>query len=353
MQLHQLFGHQAARHRASQAVRTGRLPQVTLVTGPAGIGKQRFALWLGQLLLCEAPAEEPCGTCRPCRQVLGLSHPDLHWFVPILRPKTGELDHQVEEAADLLADAISARRESPLYEPAEGLAFHPLASVRLLLRRASLTPVAGARKVFVLGEAERLVPQESSADAANALLKFLEEPPLDTWVILTTTEADRVLPTIRSRAVPIRLSRLPDTEVRAFVETILRPPAEVSRDDLVRLAAGAIGRLAGGGSAQAPGERGKAAAEARALLAGLDREGDRFERALKQPPWAARGGFTDLLDALAGELIAEARRTGPSDRLRALEAALRRIEAARADAQGNVNPQLVLADLAGELAAVL
>jgi DNA polymerase-3 subunit delta' len=353
MQLHQVFGHQAARHRASRAVRTGRLPQVTLVTGPAGIGKQRFALWLGQLLLCDAPAEEPCGTCRPCRQVLGLSHPDLHWFVPILRPKAAEPDRQVEEAADLLADAMSARRESPLYEPVEGLAFHPLASVRLLLRRASLTPVAGRRKVFVLGEAERLVPQESSPDAANALLKFLEEPPLDTWVILTATEADRVLPTIRSRAVPIRLSRLPDAEVRAFVETVLRPPAGTPAEDLVRLAGGAIGRLAGGGPDQAPGERARATAEARALLAGLDREGDRFERALKQPPWAARGGFTDLLDALAAELIEQARRAGRPERVGALAAALQRVEAAREDAQGNVNPQLLLADLATELAGVL
>ena len=331
-----------------------------MVTGPAGIGKQRFALWVAQMLLCEGQAgvspgsdPEPCGVCRSCRQVLELSHPDLHWFVPIPRPKAGEPDRQVEEASDLLIEAIVSRRESPLQESPDGMAFHPLASIRLLLRKAALTPVQGGRKVFVVGEAHRLVPQESSPEAANALLKFLEEPPFDTWVILTTTEAERVLPTIRSRVVPIRLGRLPDSEVRAFIEEVLRPTAGVSRDDLVRQAAGAIGKLATG-SGRGSGDSGKAANDARALLTALEaRAGERFERALKQAPWAARGGFTDLLDALAGELVAEARHTANPDRLQALTDALERVETAREDAQGNVNPQLVLADLGSQLAEVL
>jgi DNA polymerase-3 subunit delta' len=353
MQIHPIFGHEKARSRASAAFRAGKLPQVSMVTGPAGIGKQRFALWLAQLLLCERAGMEPCGECRSCRQVLGLAHPDLHWFVPILRPKAGEPDKQVEEAADLLIDAVVSRRENPLHEPPDGMAFHPLASIRLLLRKATLTPVQGGRKIFVLGEAHRLVPQESSPEAANALLKFLEEPPLDTWVILTTTEAERVLPTIRSRVVPVRLSRLPDTEVRGFIETVLRPPADVSRDDLVRGAGGALGKLATG-SGRSSGDPGKAASDARAILSALQaRAGERFERALRQAPWAARGGFTDLLDALAGELAAEARRTANPDRVLALTEALDRVETAREDAQGNVNPQLVLADLGSQLAEVL
>lgn len=353
MQLHPIYGHHRALSRASAAFRAGKLPQVSMVTGPSGIGKQRFALWIAQLLLCQEAGSEPCGACRSCRQVLELSHPDLHWFIPIPRPKAGEQDKQVEEAADLLIEAVGSRRESPLHEGPDGMAFHPLASIRLLLRKAALTPVQGKRKIFVLGEAQRLVPQESSPEAANALLKFLEEPPFDTWVILTTTEAERVLPTIRSRVVPIRLSRLPDSEVRAFIETVLRPTAGVSHDDLVQQAAGAIGKLAAG-SGRGSSDPGKATSDARALLAALEtRAGERFERALRQTPWAARGGFTDLLDALAGELVAEARRTANSDRVLALTDALERVETAREDAQGNVNPQLVLADLGSQLAEVL
>lgn len=324
-----------------------------MVTGPAGIGKQRFALWLAQLALCQEGGPEPCGACRSCRQVLELSHPDLHWFVPIARPKSGEPEKQIEEAGDLLIDAMGARRENPLYDAPDGMALHPLASVKLLLRKAALTPVLGGKKIFVLGEAHRLVPQEASQEAANALLKFLEEPPLDTWVILTTTEAERVLPTIRSRVVPIRLTRLPDSEVRAFIETVVRPSAGVSLDDLVRQAAGTIGKLIPG-SGRSRGDNDKATSDARAILSGLQaRTGERFERALRQAPWAARGGFTDLLDALAGELLAEARRAGNPDRVQALTQALDRVEAAREDAQGNVNPQLVLADLGSQLTEVL
>lgn len=318
MTLHPLSGHEEARQRLASAFKGGRLPQVLLFTGPAGIGKQRLGLWLGQLLLCQAPGQEPCGTCRPCRQVLGLAHPDLHWFIPIPRPKAGELDKQVEEAAELLAEAIAARREEPRYGPVDGMFSHSVASARLLLRRAALTPAQGQRKVFLIGEADRLVPQESSPEAANALLKLLEEPPADTWLLLTTTEPERVLPTIRSRATLFRL-----------------PPARDHQDRT-------------NGSEQSR-------AEARALLDLLKRPAGaaRFERTLKQAPWSARGGFTDLLDAMASELEQEVRKAPDRETTQKLTVALERVQTARTDAQGNLNPQLLLAVLSGELVELL
>jgi len=350
MTLHPLAGHHQARRRLADSNRSGRLPQVLLVTGPAGVGKQRLALWLAQLLLCERPAEEPCGSCRACRRVLELTHPDLHWFTPIPRPKAGEADRQVDEAAELLAEAMTERREQPWYGPADGMASHSMASARLLLRRAALTPVEGARKVFIVGDAERLVPQESSPDAANALLKLLEEPPLDSWIVLTTTEPERVLPTIRSRAVPLRLARLADAEVRDFAQAHLKPaPATAELELLVRGAEGAIGALVGRGDAAA-----KATAEARALLGAITAgRAARLERSLKQAPWSARGGFTDLLDALAVELAARARQAPDRAAVERLTTALERLRVARAEAQGNGNPQLLLATLTGELAEVL
>lgn len=351
MALHPLVGHRAARRRLAESFSAGRLPQVVLMTGPEGVGKQRLALWLGQLLLCERPgAEEPCGACRPCRMALTLSHPDLHWFVPIPRPKAGESGKQVEEAAELLGEAVAARRDQPLYEPADGMSSHSLASARLLLRRAALTPVEGRRKVFVVGQSERLVTQESSPEAANSLLKLLEEPPADTWIVLTTTEAERVLPTIRSRAVPLRLARLADQDLRAFAVAHVRPaPEGAELDAMVRRADGIVGQLIGRNEG-----RDKAVAEARALLDAVQAgKGARFERGLRQPPWSARGAFTDLLDALAAELASRARAAVGAHGARPFVAALDRVQAARTEAQGNVNPQLLLAGLAGELAEVL
>ena len=358
-----LIGHRQARNRLSQALRRGKLPQVLLLTGPGGVGKQRLALWLAQLAMCERPAEEPCGDCRACRLVGGLSHPDVHWFVPIARPKASDQDKQVEEAAQAIAQVLEERRAEPLYPAPDGMATHSLASVRLLQRRAGLTSVEGGPRIFIIGEADRLIAQEASQEAANALLKLLEEPPAGSIFILTTVEPRRLLPTMRSRAVPVRLGRLSDSEVSEFLKSHLRP-ALSSREleQRVAIAQGSIGAALGVGA-----EAGKAQQAAEqwleAVLAG---PGPSFERALKQAPWAARGEFTAMLDALSETLGVAARGTlgqpvsrpvpkallrhrQPASLLRAME----HVADAREAAWGNVNPQILLAVLGGELAEVL
>jgi DNA polymerase-3 subunit delta' len=336
---------------------------VLLLTGAAGVGKQRLALWLAQLSVCERPGEEPCGSCRACRLVSALSHPDVHWFIPIARPKASEPDKQVEEAAQALAEGLEERRNQPLYSESDGMASHGMAIVRLLLRRALLTSVEGGRRIFIIGEADRLVPQESSPDAANALLKLLEEPPPGSLFILTTVEARRLLPTIRSRAVTVRLGRLADSEVREFLETQLRPvPSREELDQRVTLAEGSIGRALGSGD-----DTGKAQQAARQLLeAVLAGAGPALEQALRQPPWSARGEFTAMLDALAetlgeaarGTLGEKPRRPLPQGLLRyrspdPLLKAMEHVADAREAAWGNVNPQVLLAVLGEELAEVL
>ena len=344
-----LYGHTGPRNRLVGAIASGRLPQALLFEGPTGVGKQRLALWLAQMLLCEGDngaraKDEPCDSCQPCRLVLNLSHPDVHWFVPLeLARKGADADRQVELVEEALGEEMAARRQRPLYEPPSGLAIHGIAAIRLLLRRMALKPALGRRKVFVIGDAERLVPQTGTDAAANALLKALEEPPADTVFVLTTAAPESLLPTILSRVVRVRVARLADSVVAAFVQRELGRSAQSDVAQLVTQAEGAPGRLLAHAEASAAG------GDAAGRFLGAVRAGPlrRYAFALAQQPFQARGGFTAMLDGLLAELRRQARSGGETQRL---VRAISQVLEARGLAQGNVNPQLVAAVLADDLA---
>src|SRR5436309_5758124 len=340
MPLPPLIGHERVKTRLAGAHASGKLPQALLLAGPRGVGKQRLALWLAQLIHCEAPGQEPCGQCRSCRLVVSLQHPDVHWFVPVELSKrggtaTGDAEKQVDLVADALAEEMAARREQPLYAPTVGLASHPVASVRLLLKRLALTPAMGKRKVFIVGDAERLIPQLGTEVAANALLKALEEPPADSVIIITAADPNALLPTILSRVVLVRVARIADSAVTAFVQQTLKIKSKEALDQRVTAAEGRIGRVF---ATDAP-RFGGAQLAARFTEAPL-------VFALGQVPFQARGGFTDMLDALADRLRDEAKRGGETDKL---VEAIALVMDARDVAQGNVNPQLLAAVLAEDL----
>jgi DNA polymerase-3 subunit delta' len=342
MPLPPLTGHERVKSKLAGAHASGKLPQALLLAGPRGVGKQRLALWLAQLIHCEAPGQEPCGQCRPCRLVLSLQHPDVHWFVPVELSKrggtaTGDAEKQVELVADALAEEMAARREQPLYGPPAGLASHPVASVRLLLKRLALTPAMGKRKVFIVGNAERLIPQLGTEVAANALLKALEEPPADSVIIITAADPNALLPTIISRVVLVRVARIADSDVTAFAQQTLGISNEDELAQRVTAAAGCIGKLFATGITRS----GQSDQVIRFLEAPL-------LFALGQVPFQARGGFTEMLDGLAEKLRSEAKRGGDTEKL---VEAIALVLDARELAQGNVNPQLLAAVLAEDLQA--
>jgi len=351
MSLRPIYGHEALLHRLAGALASSRFPQAVLFVGPPGVGKQRLALWVAQGLLCEGGPGAPCSECPSCRQVLGLQHPDLHWFVPITRPKASDPGKQVAEAEEFLGDTLAVRRREPLYRRPEGMVSHSLASIRLLQRKVAVTPFQGRRKVILVGDAERLIVQQASQEAANALLKVLEEPPEDTVLILTTSEPQALLPTIRSRLVPLRVGRVGDKVVRAFLERETDPaPEGEALDSRTLLAEGSIGRALWSGE-----EGDDAGRSADALLAAILKGPGSWSRVtLRQAPWSARGDFSGTLDALAVRL-----REGLVERAQAgreLDGwlkALQRVEETRAQAQGNANPQLALAVLGSDLEQLL
>src|SRR5437762_4417772 len=290
-----LYGHEGTRYRLVGAIASGRLPQALLFEGPEGVGKQRLALWLAQALVCEGGrgTGEACGKCQHCKLVLTLSHPDVHWFVPVEPSRKGaDADKQVELVEEAIGEEIAARREHPLYGPPSGLASYGIAAVRLLLRRLALKPALGRRKVFVIGDAERLVPQTGAEAAANALLKALEEPPPDTVFVLTSSEPDALLPTILSRVVRVRVARNADSIVAAFAQRELGLKSQRDIAERVTAADGSIGKLL---AAQEGGAgTGQAAAAFQAAVA--HGAVQRYGFALRQTPFQARGGFTAMLD---------------------------------------------------------
>jgi DNA polymerase III subunit delta' len=366
-----LFGHTAARAALGRAVAAGNLPQSILLHGPAGIGKERFGLWLAQLLVCEAPAEgaEPCGRCHPCRLAERLQHPDIHWFFPLPRPEAGSPEKLREKLQELRAAELETRRANPLRLPSfERPPAHFLAAIQTLQRLAGSRPAMGARKVFVVGDAELMVPQESSPEAANAFLKLLEEPPADTTLILTTERPGALLPTILSRVLPVRLGLLGEAELVEFLTRSGAAPEPEARR-VASIARGSIGRalrlLPG---AEGTGTLEKCRQQARELLeAALSSNPvPRLAAAHAAPPAGARGPFLAVLDALGewlrdlSALAADAseqvlNRDGADFLARCISSAgvhplgaargLRRLDEARARAEGNVNPQLILADL--------
>ena len=350
--LHAVYGHDDLRSRLATSMHARRLPTALLLTGAPGVGKQRLALWIAAGLQCEQGPGEPCGTCHSCHLAGNLSHPDIHWFFPIARPK-GDEAKQVEEAEELLGQALAARRDQPLYARSDGMAAIFLPLVRVLHRRAQMRPAMGRSKVFVVGEADRLVPQASSQEAANALLKVLEEPPPDTYFVLTTAEPASLLPTIRSRLVTLRVRRLKAAELVRFLTEVPQPPLDASdarrRADLAGGSIGAALALDTG--------RPDAAAAAQALLDAAVRGPEaRFRFVLALKPFGGRGDFTETL-AAAGELLRDrlaAQLRGPvavgAPPATGLLEAIREIERARKLARGNGNPQLIAADLTRRLA---
>jgi len=156
----------------NQLIQGKKLPHAIMFAGAKGIGKRHLAEALGQLLLCLAPVEgTPCGKCRGCLLNKAQNHPD---FI-VLEPEDGAKAIKVDQ-------------------------------VRSLIEDLGKTAQQGGYKVVVLEPAEAM-----NTNAANALLKSLEEPAANTLLILVCHTPSAVLPTIRSRC-QMRLLATPGSE---------------------------------------------------------------------------------------------------------------------------------------------
>jgi len=168
----QVIGQDKILSLLDYSLKTNAMAHAYLLVGPRHVGKGSLAINLAQALNCDGP-EVPCGECRACQRIREGKHADV--------TSTG-LDSRTEIGID---------------------------DIRGLQRLANLPPYEGNCKVFIIDEAEYL-----STEAANSLLKILEEPPPRVVWLLLAAEEERLLPTIISRCQRLELRPVPSERVQ-------------------------------------------------------------------------------------------------------------------------------------------
>jgi DNA polymerase-3 subunit delta' len=196
----QFQGNSSLLDTLRKQLQSGRLPHSLLFAGPEGVGKRMLALFLAKAVNCQRPGgNDFCGQCTSCQKIEAGTHPDLREIEP---------DGQ----------------------------FIKIEQTRELSREVFFTPFEARRRFFLVNQAERL-----KIEAANSLLKTLEEPPGTSHLILITSRPEELLSTIRSRCQTYRFSPLPPS----VTEMLLREKSKVSPEQLpllARLCEGSVGR---------------------------------------------------------------------------------------------------------------
>ncbi len=193
----QVVGHKWAVDLLRRALAGERVAHAYLLTGPPQIGKRSLALNFAQALNC-LDEEKPCGQCLACSKIAHGSHPDVQ---------------VIEGAGGTLK----------------------IDQMRTLRREAALSPLEGRWKVYIIRQME-----QATAEAANCLLKTLEEPPPHVILMLTASEAEALLPTIVSRCQVLNLRPLTSETVQRALQE--RWGVDVERTRLLaRLSGGRLG----------------------------------------------------------------------------------------------------------------
>ena len=159
-----LAGNDRVKQAVTAAIKEDRIPHALLIEGDPGTGKHTLSRYLSAAAVCTGE-NRPCGECRACKQAEALIHPDIR----ITAPEDGK--------RNLLVGQIRALREE-----------------------AYIRPQTAARRVFVIDKADTM-----NAQAQNALLKVLEEPPGQVLFLLLAESSAALLPTVRSRCTILSL----------------------------------------------------------------------------------------------------------------------------------------------------
>ncbi len=215
----------------TELVDNDQLPHAMLIRSKQGGSGLALGLFLTQYLLCEQPADgNPCGVCPNCVKCQGMSHPDVHYVMPVNKnqkvKKVAVSENFLEEWRELVT-------ESPFIElmdwyTAIGIenkqGFMGNDEITALRQKLSLRSFEGRQKVFIIWQADRM-----NQEFANKMLKSLEEPSNDTVFVLITENPDKLLPTVLSRVQIFAEEPLSAEELSIFLQQKFElPPPEAT-----------------------------------------------------------------------------------------------------------------------------
>jgi DNA polymerase-3 subunit delta' len=221
----EIVGQERAKAFLRAALSKGKIPHAYLFTGIPGVGKTTTAMALAAVLNCRAPEnQDACGRCAACRQMAGGNSPDFL----IIRP--GDKTVQIGKT-----EGVESSGERGQQKKGSGKTIG-IDLVRELNRALSFAPLSGKYRVCVFHQAETM-----TQEAANSLLKMLEEPPLGNIFILKTTEALDLLPTILSRCQRVPFQPLPPSLIEERIQGRLGSREPLARP-IAAMSGGSLGR---------------------------------------------------------------------------------------------------------------
>jgi DNA polymerase-3 subunit delta' len=204
-----LIGNERIKKLLQRAVAEDRIGQSLLIAGPRGVGKYQFAIALAQALNCEQVKEGvPCGSCVACLRIERGEHADVR--------------------------TILRESKDPSVKKEPKSQFVKIDQIRVMCEQAQFRPYEGRRRVFIIDDAEWL-----RHEAANSLLKTLEEPPSTSLVILVTSKPYVLLETVRSRCQMLNFAPLSASEIEEHL-LMKKMPADEARLR-ARLSRGSVG----------------------------------------------------------------------------------------------------------------
>jgi len=223
-----LIGQELVKGVVGSAFQNGTLGHAYLFCGERGTGKFAAAVDLAMALLCRGAEARPCGVCPSCRKAATYSHPDLHVIMPLVL----QADHKAsggalsDEGWQFAAELTKGRIDDPYRLPQyAGIPNIPVDWVREADHAIQRGATEGAFNVAIIDGVDTM-----GKEAANAMLKTLEEPPPGTVMILLTDKPHAVLPTIVSRCQLIRFALLPPDVVSAELYRRFRTDKDAKKE---------------------------------------------------------------------------------------------------------------------------